>query len=741
VDSQIEAKFEEQASLLEQLNGLFRVSPRVTREQFHRFVEKSLKRFPMITAVEWAPRIEGSQRAGFEDAQRREIPGFEIRERDAAGRLHRAGDRERYYPLAFVEPLAGNKGALGFDLASGPRRRPALEKAIQSGAIVATSPVRLAQATGLERTGVLLLSAVKEGAEVRGFVLTALEMHGFVEKLLSAVKPSLYLRLDDLDDHETLYDSFPPGGAAEAADERTLEYGNRHYRLLMAPTPAYLARHRELVGWGVLAAGLLGTGLLGGMLLLGTGHTARVEAQVVDRTRRLTESEAKLREITSTLGEGVYVMDEMGLVTFVNPEAQRLLGLTEEEVLGRNAHQLFHHHRADRAPFPEEECGIGRVRHLGETYRSEDEMFWRKDGSTFPVEVWSSAIVREGRAVGAVVAFTDITRRKQAEEAVRKAAQEVEDLYNHAPCGYHSLDEDGVFVRINDTELQWLGYRRGEVIGRMRFSDLLTPASLQTFQDNFPRFKARGYVQDLEFEMVRKDGTVFTALLNATAVREGDGHYLMSRSTVFDITARKQMEKALRESEERFRNTLEYAPIGVAVVSLGGQFLQVNRALCDILGYTRKEMEQLYFQDITHPDDLALDLSNVKGLLAGEIDSYQIEKRYIRKDGQAVWVQLTGTALRDARGEPLNLIAQVEDITERRRAQEQIRQLAYYDTLTGLPNRRLLMDRLQHDLDQARRFKRSLAIMFLDLDRFKQINDTLGHDVGDELCSRWWPRA
>ncbi len=373
------------------------------------------------------------------------------------------------------------------------------------------------------------------------------------------------------------------------------------------------------------------------------------------------------------------------------------------------------------------------MRRFGETYRSEDEVFWHQDGSAFPVEVWSSAIMREGRAAGAVVAFTDITRRKQTEDAVRKAAQEVEDLYNRAPCGYHSLDEDGVFVRINDTELQWLGYRRGEVIGKMRFPDVLTPASQRTFQQNFPGFKARGYVHDLEFEMVRKDGTVFAALLNATAVREGDGHYLMSRSTVFDITARKEMERALRESEERFRNTLEYAPIGVAVASLGGQFLQVNRALCDILGYTGKEMEQLYFQDITHPDDLALELACVKRLLAGEVNSCQIEKRYVRKDGQAVWTQVTQSVLRDAGGEPLSLIAQVEDITERRRAQEQIRQLAYYDTLTGLPNRRLLLDRLRHDLDQARRFQRSLAIMFLDLDRFKQINDTLGHDVGDEL--------
>ena len=140
----------------------------------------------------------------------------------------------------------------------------------------------------------------------------------------------------------------------------------------------------------------------------------------------------------------------------------------------------------------------------------------------------------------------DITERKRAEEALAKSGEEIRDLYNHAPCGYHSLDKDGVFVRINDTELAWLGYAREEVIGKMKFSDLLTTESLISFQQNFPEFKRAGEIRDLEFDLARKDGTVLPVLVSATAITDAEGNYLMSRSSVYDISGRKQAENEIR---------------------------------------------------------------------------------------------------------------------------------------------------------------------------------------------------
>ena len=151
----------------------------------------------------------------------------------------------------------------------------------------------------------------------------------------------------------------------------------------------------------------------------------------------------------------------------------------------------------------------------------------------------------------------DIAERKRAEEAAAKHAALVLDLYNNAPCGYHSIDQEGTFVQINDTELTWLGYARDEVVGRMKFSDIITADSLELHQKIFPQFKERGWARDLEYELVRKDGTIMPVSLSATAVRDEAGHYLMSRSTLFDITERKRAEAEIRKLNEELEQRVK----------------------------------------------------------------------------------------------------------------------------------------------------------------------------------------
>ena len=134
----------------------------------------------------------------------------------------------------------------------------------------------------------------------------------------------------------------------------------------------------------------------------------------------------------------------------------------------------------------------------------------------------------------------------QREQASQQSAKEVFDLYENAPCGYHSIDKDGLFVRVNGTELRWLGYARDEVIGKLKFSALLTPSSLTVFEESFPRFIAEGAIRNLEFDMVRKDGTILPVLLSETAITDSAGNYLRSRSTIFDITTPKEAENRIR---------------------------------------------------------------------------------------------------------------------------------------------------------------------------------------------------
>lgn len=185
---------------------------------------------------------------------------------------------------------------------------------------------------------------------------------------------------------------------------------------------------------------------------------------------------------------------------------------------------------------------VGALRLLGERHGLYDASFGVSLMAVTTIALLVGLILSTAYALDR----TDAAR-SHATLQLRAHAEEIADLYNNSPCGYHSLDEHGVFRRINDTELRWLGYARDEVVGRLSFRDILTPESVERFTQQFPRFKSEGRVDDCEFELVRKDGSTFHVSLSATAILDGDGRYQASRSTVFDITERKLADAQIRQ--------------------------------------------------------------------------------------------------------------------------------------------------------------------------------------------------
>jgi len=203
-----------------------------------------------------------------------------------------------------------------------------------------------------------------------------------------------------------------------------------------------------------------------------------------------------------------------------------------------------------------------------------------------------------------------------------------------------------------------------------------------------------------------------------------------------DITTLKRQEAALQESERRFHSTFASAPIGMAIVGLDGRFLQVNEALADILGYTVKQLQKKTFQQITHPEDLEKDITQFEQLRDGVIKNYQLEKRYFHKQGNLIWVLLSVSVVRDEADKALYFIAQIQDVTERKYLMDRFVNQARIDYLTNLSNRRYFMEQAEAELHRALRYETSFALLMIDIDHFKQINDTYGHKTGDLVLQK-----
>ena len=697
------------------LERFYAGSEKVERDEFHEFVKPVPKDIRCLQALEWVPRVPASERAAFETAAQAEgLAGFQITERDADGRMVRAGPRDEYFPVHFVEPLAGNEQSLGFDLGSEPTRRAALEAARDSGAMRGTGRIRLIQETG-DQWGILVLVPVyrndasletveERRAELAGFVLGAFRVGDLLERATSQLGPrGIDVALYDASapvgerllawkgscgQHESAApaetDLLRPVGLHHAA---TFRPAGRTWVLVCTPCADFLATAKEADSWALLAGGLAFTALLAAYFGV-TGHRAaevermagrllegneQLQAQVAER-RRMEDKLRRLGFIAQQAAEGIAVADLAGNLQFVNDAWARMHGYESgAEFVGKHL-RVFHTDeqlKTDVIPFndvvTQRGYSAGEIGHV------------RKDGTTFPAQMMVTLLKDEqGEPYGLAGFAQDVTNRKRAEEERQKTL--------HRQQGISLLSQSLLAA--------------GALEGKLK---TVTDAIVRLFDADFCRVW-----------LIRPGDFCERGCVHAE-VHEGP-HVCRYRDRCLHLLA---SSGRYTHTDGKGHRRVPFGCYKIGRVASGQEhkFL-TNDAVNDPRVHNHQWARELGLVAFA-----GYQLRAPGGETLGVLALFAKHPISPEED-----------AMLDALSSAVALVAQQAAAeTALQQANVRLEELATTDALTGLANRRRFLEVLETEFQRSRRYGGRLTLAMVDVDRFKRFNDTHGHAFGDRV--------
>ena len=411
---------------------------------------------------------------------------------------------------------------------------------------------------------------------------------------------------------------------------------------------------------------ILGAGIAGASLIaIAVSQTQKARL----RSRQLQEGKEAFARLFEASPDALLVIDSEGRIVGVNQRTASIFGYAREELMGQSLENLVPEklrnlHRAHRQGY----YSHPNTRPMGEGL---DLNARRKDGSEFPVDISLSPLQSRGE-LQVLAAVRDITERRHAEEALRESEERFRRVFEISPLGLALIQPDYRLAKVNASLCRMSGYSEAELIGKNPF-EFTHPEDLQNSMAFAQRlFNGEIPFYQIEKRYVKKSGEVMWATMTATILRDQQGRPLLGLGITEDITERKQAQEALRQSEERFRSLIEQGPIGITLIDRDYRLLKVNAALCRMLGYSEAELRGMTPLDFTHPDDRQPTIDLTERLFLAEIPMRKQEKRYIKKNGEIIWGSVTASLIHNDQGKPLYAMGMIEDITERKRAEEEL---------------------------------------------------------------------
>lgn len=437
----------------------------------------------------------------------------------------------------------------------------------------------------------------------------------------------------------------------------------------------------------------------------------------------LTQYDARFRMLFEESGSVMLLIEPCsGVIVNANRAASAFYGYTRERLLGMPISQIN--------TLAAEEAALERERALCEERYHVNSRHRLACGEERDVEVYSSPIEIDGRHLLFSIVH-DASARTRAEAQLRDSEERYRLTFEQAAVGIVHSSIEGRILRCNARFAEIIGYPLEEV-GSLTFQQITMPEELaEGLKLNQQIWAGESARATVEKRYIRKDGSLIWAKLTVSLLRDSEGRALHSIAMVEDINALKASQEALRVSETHYRTIFQTSLDGIAITQMSdGRYIDVNKAFLDLLGYERDEMIGKTSVELGCWAGTK-DRENMLEALRQKSSVPDLKVRYRRKNGELFWIQISTTVM-EIEGVTC-LLSMMRNISDAKAAEDEIRNLAFYDHLTQLPNRRLLMDRLRQVLAAGNRKNRKHALLLAGLDHFRTLNDSLGHDTGDIL--------